>query len=126
MTHIYLHIVCGCLHLPGKPIRLTTCIDDQVLARMVTTIDDDSNGFRVDLIPMALSPDIGSQSLLLATLALSSYHLGRVEDALKYKGRAIKALFEAFQDETTNKLIQFATCMMLCVYSVSWIFLNLN
>jgi hypothetical protein len=107
-------------------MTLISHIDDQVLARMVTTIDDSSNGFRVDLIPMALSPDMGGQGLLLATLALSSYHLGRVEDALKYKIRAIKALFKAFQFETTNKLSQFATCLMLCVYSVSWTLFSLN
>jgi hypothetical protein len=98
---------------------LTASIDDQVLARMVTTIDDNTNGFRLDIIPMALSGDAGSQSLLQATLALSSYHLGREEDALNHKVRALKSLSESFQHCNASRLSQFAACMMLCVYSVS-------
>ncbi|KAF2114460.1 fungal-specific transcription factor domain-containing protein [Lophiotrema nucula] len=92
---------------------------DQVLARMITTIDDNSNGFRLDLIPMALaSSDAASTSLLQATLALSSFHLGRAEDALRYKVKAIKSLSDSFQNGTASQLSQFASCMMLCVYSV--------
>jgi hypothetical protein len=98
---------------------LTASIDDQVLARMVTTIDDNTNGFRLDIIPIALSGDAGSQSLLQATLALSSYHLGREEDALSHKVRALKSLSESFQHSNASRLSQFAACMMLCVYSVS-------
>ncbi|KAF2797979.1 hypothetical protein K505DRAFT_234338 [Melanomma pulvis-pyrius CBS 109.77] len=92
---------------------------DSVLARMITTIDDDTNGFRLDLIQMALSSsDASSRSLLQATLALSSFHLGRQEKALQHKVQAIKSLSESFQAESTSKLAQLATCMMLCVYSV--------
>lgn len=87
---------------------------------MVTTVDDDTNGFRLDLIPMALSSsDASSRSLLQATLALSSFHIGRPEEALQHKVKAIKSLSESFQTETASKLTQLAACMMLCVYSVS-------
>jgi hypothetical protein len=87
---------------------------------MVTTIDDDNNGFRTNLIPMALSSiDASSRSLLQATLALSSFHLGRQEDALRHKVQAIKSLSESFLDVNVSKLTQIAACMMLNVYSVS-------
>lgn len=86
---------------------------------MITTIDDNTNGFRLDLIPMAMSSSTtSSRSLLQATLALSSFHLGRPEDALKHKVQAIKALSESFQAEDSSRIAQFAACMMLCVYSV--------
>ncbi|KAF2738754.1 hypothetical protein EJ04DRAFT_25944 [Polyplosphaeria fusca] len=92
---------------------------DSVLARMITTIDDDTNGFRLDLIPMALSSsDAAATSLLQATLALSSFHLNRPEEALRHKVKAIKSLQESFQSEASSILSQFAVCMMLCVYSV--------
>lgn len=86
---------------------------------MITTIDDDTNGFRRELIPMALSsPNASARSLLQATLALSSFHLGRPEEALKHKVKAINALSESFKVADTSRVAQFAACMMLCVYSV--------
>ncbi|KAF2637258.1 hypothetical protein P280DRAFT_458462 [Massarina eburnea CBS 473.64] len=93
---------------------------DSVVARMITTIDDDTNGFRLDLIPMALSAsDSPSQSLLQATLALSSFHAGREEEALSHKVKAIKLLSDSLQQNSgANRMAQFSTCMMLCVYSV--------
>ncbi|KAJ4363984.1 hypothetical protein N0V83_009438 [Neocucurbitaria cava] len=93
--------------------------DDSVLARMITTIDDNTNGFRLDLMRMALSSsDASAQSLLQATLALSSFHLGRAEEALKHKVRAIKSLSESVRTESASKPTQLAACLMLCVYSV--------
>ncbi|KAH7135689.1 fungal-specific transcription factor domain-containing protein [Dendryphion nanum] len=92
---------------------------DSVLARMITTIDDNTNGFRLKLIPMALSStDASSKSLLQAISALSSFHLGRSEEALQHKVKAIKSLSKSFQEGPSAMLTQFATCMMLCVYSV--------
>lgn len=99
-------------------------VDDSVVARMITTIDDNTNGFRRDLIPMALSSsDTSSKSLLQATLALASFHLGREQDALKHKSAAISLLSNSIQSPYQNKMAQFATCMMLCVYSVSLYFI---
>ncbi|PVH97578.1 hypothetical protein DM02DRAFT_730495 [Periconia macrospinosa] len=92
---------------------------DSVVARMITTIDDDTNGFRLNLIPMALSStETSSKSLLEATLALAAFHVGREEDALKHKVRAIRLLSDSIQSPHQNKIAQFSTCMMLCVYSV--------
>jgi hypothetical protein len=97
---------------------------DSVLARMVTTIDDSTNGFRLDLIRMALSSsDASSRSLLQATLALSSFHIGRSEEALKHKVRAIKSLNESLHGGG-HKMTQIAACMMLCVNSVSGAFIK--
>lgn len=87
---------------------------------MVTTIDDNTNGFRLQLIPIALSSsEASSKSLLQATLALSSFHLGRPEAALRHKVNAIRALTESFREASASRVAQFAACMMLCVYSVS-------
>lgn len=91
--------------------------DDQVLARMITTIADGTNGFRHDLLPMALSTnDASATSLLQAILALSSFHLGRPGEALRYKLRTIKSLSESLQTSTTSHLSQLAACMMLAMY----------
>jgi hypothetical protein len=95
-------------------------VDDSVLSRMITTIDDSTNGFRLELIPIALSSsDVSSRGLLEATLALSSFHLGQQEEALMHKVNAIKYLSISFQGEDVSRVAQFSTCMMLCVYSVS-------
>ncbi|KAF2449717.1 hypothetical protein P171DRAFT_440185 [Karstenula rhodostoma CBS 690.94] len=96
---------------------------DSVVARMMTTIDDSTNGFRLQIMPMALtSTDVSATSLLQAILALASFHLGSREEALTHKVEAIKALAESFHcapplDERF-RLTQFASCLMLCVYSV--------
>jgi hypothetical protein len=96
--------------------------DDSILARMITTVDDSTNGFRLNLIPMALSAsDASSKSLLYATLALSSFHMGKRDEALVHKLDAIKSLKESFQMSfgSEDKVRMLATCMQLCVYSVS-------
>jgi hypothetical protein len=91
---------------------------------MVTTIDDSTNGFRLEIMPMALtSTNPAAKSLLHATLALASFHLGSREEALTHKLRAIKALAGSIHCESPSdeksRLTQFASCLMLCVYSVS-------
>jgi len=95
------------------------------IARMTTTIDDDSNGFRLALIPMALSSlDLSARSILHSTLAVACYHLGRPQQALKYKFRAIKDLSNSLASlsiesvDPATKTRHFAACMMLCVYGV--------
>ncbi|KAF2685981.1 hypothetical protein K458DRAFT_471339 [Lentithecium fluviatile CBS 122367] len=85
---------------------------------MITTIDDNTDGFRLNLIPMALtSSDASSRSLFEATLALSSFHLGNQGEALKHKLQAIKSLSASFQDVNAGRIAQFSGCMILCVYS---------
>ena len=97
--------------------------DDSVVARMLTTIDDGTNGFRLEIMPLALrSTDASATSLLQAILALASFHLGNREEALNHKVKAIQALAESLHCESLderNYLTQFASCLMLCVYSVS-------
>ncbi|KAJ4993613.1 C6 finger domain-containing protein [Stagonosporopsis vannaccii] len=98
---------------------------DMEIARITTTIDDESNGFRLALIPMALSsPDLSARSMLYSTLAIASYHLGRPQQALKYKFQAIKNLSDSFASlaienvDAVTKTRHFAASMMLCVYGV--------
>ncbi|KZM23448.1 hypothetical protein ST47_g5412 [Ascochyta rabiei] len=98
---------------------------DLEIARMTTTIDDDSNGFRLALIPMALSSsDFSAQSILHSTLAVSCYHLGRPQEALQHKIRAIKNLSDSFASfcidtvDSATKIRHFAASMMLCVYGI--------
>jgi hypothetical protein len=86
---------------------------------MITTVDDSTNGFRHELIPIALSSsEASSKGLLEATLALSSFHLGKQEEALMHKVKAIKSLSTSFQGQNASRIAQFSACMMLCVYSV--------
>ncbi|KIW02021.1 uncharacterized protein PV09_06527 [Verruconis gallopava] len=92
---------------------------EDVISRMITTIDDAGNGFRNVLLPLALSSrDLSSQALLKATIALSAFHLGRYELAIQNKLAAIKALSASINAGTGSEAIQLAACMMLCVNSV--------
>lgn len=107
-------------------MTLLTDSDDMQIARITTTIDDDSNGFRLALIPMALSSsDLSARSILHSTLAVACYHLGRPEEALDYKFRAIKDLSDSFASlsidnvDVVTKTRHFAASMMLNVYGVS-------
>lgn len=95
------------------------------IARITTTIDDESNGFRLALIPMALSStDLSARSMLHSTLAVACYHLGRRQEALEYKFQAIKDLSKSFaclsieNVDSATKIRHFAASMMLCVYGV--------
>ena len=56
----------------------------------------------------------------------ASFHLGREQDALKHKSAAISLLSNSIQSPYQNKMAQFATCMMLCVYSVSLYFVFIS
>lgn len=95
-----------------------------VVARMITTVDDSTNGFRLQLVPMALtSTELSAMSLLQAILAVAAFHLGSRDEALGHKVKAIEALSHSFSEESVldekTRLTQFAACMMLCTYSVS-------
>ena len=74
---------------------------------------------------MALSSsDLSARSILNSTLAVACYHLGRPQQALKYKFRAIKDLSDSFANisienmDCATKTRHFAASMMLCVYGV--------
>jgi hypothetical protein len=94
--------------------------DQQALSRMISTIDV-RNGFRDDILPMALS-NVGSASdgLRNAILALAACHLWGCEAALLYKVEAIRSLSSSLStDSVSITETQLATAMMLCVYNVS-------
>lgn len=89
------------------------------LSQMISTIDI-NNGFRDDLIPMALS-SLGSASdgLRNAMLAVAAFHLWGAEQALSYKADALRSLSSSLSSESIGITeTQLATSMMLCVYNV--------
>ncbi|KAI0601329.1 fungal-specific transcription factor domain-containing protein [Biscogniauxia sp. FL1348] len=89
------------------------------LSRMISTIDV-NNGFRDDLLPMALS-NFGNAShgLRNAILAVCAFHLWGPEQALSYKAEAIRSLSSSLSMESAAPAeTQLATSMMLCVYNV--------
>lgn len=90
------------------------------MARFITTLDDAENGFRHELIPIALSHQShASQSLRSAILALCAFHLGYQDDALQHKTRALRSLQLSLRVDKFNYVsAQVAACMMLCVYGV--------
>lgn len=93
---------------------------NQRLSWMISTINV-NNGFRDDLIPMALcSHGQASHGLRNAILAVSAFHLWGPEQALSYKAEAIRSLSSSLSGtESFNTTeTQLATSMMLCVYNV--------
>jgi hypothetical protein len=93
--------------------------DHSKLSQMISTIDV-NNGFREDLLPMALSSEgKASHGLLNAILAVSAFHLWGSEQALSYKAEAIRSLSSSLSTESPGTTeTQLATSMMLCVYNV--------
>ncbi|OTB01427.1 hypothetical protein M426DRAFT_219294 [Hypoxylon sp. CI-4A] len=86
---------------------------------MISTINV-NNGFRDDLLPMALS-NLGNASdgLRNAMLAVAAFHLWGPEHALSYKTEALQSLHSSFNNESVGITeTQLATSMMLCVYNV--------
>lgn len=86
------------------------------------------NGFRSELLPMALSArDMSSAALYNAMLAVSAYHHYGTKAALAYKSNAVRSLFDSLRGDGSetgakeNEITdtQIAASMMLCVYSVS-------
>ncbi|KAI0454353.1 fungal-specific transcription factor domain-containing protein [Xylaria acuta] len=89
------------------------------LSKMISTINI-NNGFRDDLIPMALTTGgKAPHGLRNAILAVSAFHLWGPEHALTYKAEAIRSLSSSLSTESFGTTeTQLATCMMLCVYNV--------
>lgn len=88
---------------------------------MISTIQR-ANGFRIDLLPMALSRhDPAAAALCNAMMAVSAFHNWGAEVALPYKSKATKSLSESLTRWSTEPGVletQAAASMMLCVYSV--------
>ncbi|KAI0849290.1 fungal-specific transcription factor domain-containing protein [Daldinia vernicosa] len=114
---------------PGRSLPLFTNLHEREshlinyyqnkLSQMISTIDI-NNGFRDDLLPMALS-NLGNASngLRNAMLAVSAFHLWGPEEALSYKADALRSLSSSLSSESIGITeTQLATSMMLCVYNV--------
>ena len=113
---------------------MLTGSDERNITVMISTTHA-PNGFRSDLLPMALSArDESSNALCNAMLAVSAYHISGSEAALPYKTNAVRSLYDslgsnmfdgseqgAYGDTSKQEIIdtQIAASMMLCVYSVS-------
>ncbi|KAI1270167.1 fungal-specific transcription factor domain-containing protein [Xylariaceae sp. FL1019] len=89
------------------------------LSKMISTINV-KNGFRDELLPMALSSSgKASHGLRNAILAVAAFHAWGAEQALSYKAEAIRSLSSSLSTESFGTTeIQLATSMMLCVYNV--------
>lgn len=95
---------------------------EKTLSRMVTSIDDDRNGFRHVLIKMALSnASESSAAVLQAILAFSAYHLSGSQAGIKHSFAAISALSYSmrFSTEPRDRYFQLAASMVLMTYGVS-------
>ncbi|KAK8048747.1 fungal-specific transcription factor domain-containing protein [Apiospora phragmitis] len=92
---------------------------EQRLSGMISTIDI-NNGFRVELLPMALgNSSEASHGLHNAMLALAALHLWGTVEAFPYKIKALRSLSSSISAGSVGSTAtQLATSMMLCVYSV--------
>ncbi|KAB8217909.1 fungal-specific transcription factor domain-containing protein [Aspergillus novoparasiticus] len=112
------------LELTGRESdRVLLAHYEAVLSRMITTMDDHTNGFRNILLPMILTDTTNSarRALLHGVLALSAFYLGRLRQTLDHKVKAIKYLSQsckASDADSASRIIQLAACMLLCVYEV--------
>lgn len=88
---------------------------------MISTVDS-NNGFRLKLLPIALSgSNFAAKSLRSAILALSAFHRFGSGAALPYKIQALQLLSRSLDKESSNDApveSQLAASMMLCVYNV--------
>ncbi|KAH7304848.1 fungal-specific transcription factor domain-containing protein [Rhexocercosporidium sp. MPI-PUGE-AT-0058] len=92
---------------------------NEVISRMITTIDDRQNGFRTVLLPNALSlQSLASQSLHEGILALSALHLCGRQAAIHHKISSIRFLSQSIQADENLHVSQFGACMMLCLCDV--------
>lgn len=90
---------------------------------MVSTIQT-RNGFRSELLPMALAcPSPAADALRNAMLAVSAFHYRGSAAALPYKITAVRTLAESLSPRYDCNWVgfteaQIAASMMLCVYNV--------
>lgn len=89
---------------------------------MISTVES-NNGFRLELLPIALSgSSYAAQGLRNAILALSAFHRYGPGAALPYKIQALQLLSHSLDIESNSIESQLAASMMLCVYNVSVLF----
>lgn len=96
-------------------------VDELRVSPMISTLDSD-NGFKTDLLPMALSAsEPAADGLRNAMMAVAAYHSADSESALPYKLRAIRFLSQTLStgaSDAWSLKTQLATSMMLCVHNV--------
>lgn len=94
--------------------------DEHRLSKMISTVDI-NNGFREELLPMALtSSTSAANGLRNSMLALAALHQWGAREALPYKAKALGSLSSSLSTESIGLTqTQLATSMMLCVYNVS-------
>lgn len=89
---------------------------------MISTVDA-NNGFRLQLLPIAMSgSNFAARGLRSAILALSAFHRHGSGAALPYKIQALRLLSHSLDKESYVDVpieSQLAASMMLCVYNVS-------
>ncbi|KAJ4387794.1 hypothetical protein N0V93_008396 [Gnomoniopsis smithogilvyi] len=92
---------------------------EERISRMITTVEA-NNGFRGELLPMALSGgSFAADGLFNAILALSAFHRHGPGAALPYKTYALQFLSHSLERESSVDILpQLAASMMLCVYNV--------
>lgn len=88
---------------------------------MISTIDA-NNGFRLEILPMAISGSgFAAKALGYAILSLSAFHRHGRGAALPYKTQALRLLSLSLEKEPMleGKIeTQIAASMMMCVYNV--------
>lgn len=88
---------------------------------MISTVEF-NNGFRRELLPIALSgSNFAAMGLRSAILALSAFHRHGSGAALPYKIQALQLLSHSLDKESGSNVpieSQLAASMMLCVYNV--------
>lgn len=105
----------------------TCTLDEQRISSMICTIDI-NNGFRLDLLPRALSQTSeASVALRSAIFAVSCFHRFDAQKALPFKTKALRYLSYSLAGEEALRHpgvaeTQFAASLMLCVYSVRNLF----
>ena len=90
-------------------------------SRMITTIDDDSNGFRHVLIGMAFSDLSDSASAMIqAILAFSACQLYGGDAASMHNAAAVQALSRSMENSSApqDRLCQLAASMLLVTFGV--------
>lgn len=90
-------------------------------SRLITTIDDDTNGFRHVLIKMAFSDSSDSSlAILQAILTFSAYHLYGADAAATHNLAAVGALARSLESSSDprDRLGQLAASMLLVTFGV--------
>lgn len=100
---------------------LTSCQDEQKITRMISTVDA-NNGFRNQIMPMAISGcSLAAKALRSAVLSLAAFHRHGRNAALPHKTHALQFLSHSLERDSVSYghiEVQLAASMMMCVYNV--------